>query len=58
MQGVQWPAVRSLLISPEFEGIKTGKPVHCGLQESLLISPEFEGIKTCGHGLLSGLCRY
>ena len=40
----------SLLISPEFEGIKTKRKARCVLAMSLLISPEFEGIKT-NHGV-------
>ena len=36
-----------LLISPEFEGIKTPGPELQAEQQRLLISPEFEGIKTC-----------
>ena len=44
---------RALLISPEFEGIKTiGISGFC-MFSALLISPEFEGIKTlhCSAGL-------
>ena len=36
-----------LLISPEFEGIKTPASAPLVPATSLLISPEFEGIKTC-----------
>ena len=36
----------ALLISPEFEGIKTAYFLDDGLPVALLISPEFEGIKT------------
>ena len=38
--------LHTLLISPEFEGIKTERRVLVGLVDPLLISPEFEGIKT------------
>ena len=36
----------SLLISPEFEGIKTPVIDEDQYRKRLLISPEFEGIKT------------
>ena len=38
--------VFALLISPEFEGIKTRAAFAHPFRVSLLISPEFEGIKT------------
>ena len=58
-QGLVRPAripASTLLISPEFEGIKT---YLLGLTQQpsapLLISPEFEGIKTLPRGLLAFL---
>ena len=36
----------TLLISPEFEGIKTPATHIQAIATALLISPEFEGIKT------------
>ena len=45
-----WVAL-ALLISPEFEGIKTPRKRACmRAKNSLLISPEFEGIKTSPTG--------
>ena len=44
--GVVWRPQVPLLISPEFEGIKTDEFIRCRRLRALLISPEFEGIKT------------
>ena len=53
------PGVRALLISPEFEGIKTRlpTPVQAVRARALLISPEFEGIKTFPPGPAPARCR-
>ena len=48
----------TLLISPEFEGIKTYASDSAISTISLLISPEFEGIKTALAVFLVHLPRY
>ena len=48
MRGRLFRTRESLLISPEFEGIKTQGHEHYAVAAALLISPEFEGIKTKG----------
>ncbi len=51
--------MQALLISPEFEGIKTFVPSIFSVTIALLISPEFEGIKTSPLGVdLAAFCRY
>ena len=48
----------SLLISPEFEGIKTHVIACDPVVKGLLISPEFEGIKTFLEPFSHPTCAY
>ena len=49
------PIRHALLISPEFEGIKTSNGGQGVFNNALLISPEFEGIKTSTSALFFAL---